>query len=266
MKSAYFKGETTDEFLQDFSIKDNQGFDLIDLKYNDGYYIAAYGKNIGKSDFFVSTTDVYVNTSPSNLRERITERQDYGYELTDLEYENGYWHSIYATNDLDSKLIVADTEADMKSQLLDLQDLNSSFSLDYQIVDIEYAEGQWVAVANYIAGDATYAISESPSEFIEENELQRNRGLELTNVEYVDGDLIGIYSKELSGESIHSPRIHADIDDFTAEIEEYRDLDYHLVNTEAIEGGWFGIYKQDADFGEPLASSSAISSSSVDII
>ena len=257
MKSNHSSQRTFSAFTRDFSSNTRNGFDLIDLKIDNGYYLAAYGKNIGKADTFVSKTTGYTTDSLPDLRKEIAAQKADGYELTDLEYSDGEWHSIYATNEGDSELIEADTYEDIKGQLLDLEELAPSSSvLNYQIADIEYAGGRWYAVANYAAGDATYEVSESPREFLGEIRRQKARGLELVNLEYVNGDHIGIYSEDLSGESIHSQGTHADIDDFTAEIEANRDRGYHLINTETINGSWFGIYKQDAEFGEPLTSAS----------
>ena len=122
---------------------------------------------------------------------------------------------------------------------------------------------------NYTFGDAAYTISEDFDEFEAEIEKQQNRGLYLNNLEYVDGEFVGIFGNSLQGESIYSPKPHADLDDFTDEIRANRRQGYDLLNIESIDDKWFGIYQENTDGTDDIITPSdekAIANPSQDII
>ena len=248
MKSKYSISEDLQEFYSDSARVASQGFELIDAKYANGVWVAAYGENIGRANTFFSTSDWNFEPTLQSFQARVAERKADGYDLTDVEYTpGGYWFGVFATNVGDSELIVAQDGADFDEQLLDLQDLDSSFSLEYQVLDIEAADGLWIGVANRTSGDATYTYSESFEEFEAEVQQQREDGIELSNVEYVGGDWYGVFTDELSGLSTYSPEFHDDLEDFTDEIQTYRSQGFDLINIESVDGDWFGIYKENVD-------------------
>lgn len=266
MKSKYSTSSNLNEFADDFDRITRLGFDLIDTKYANGIWFSAYGKNIGKADTFFNTTAWNGEPTLRGFQARIAERREQGYELTDVEYDDGYWLGIFGSNVGDSELIVAEDGAEFNQQLLDLQDLDSRFSLEYQVLDIEFADGLRVGVANRTSGDASYTFSKDYRSFEAEVQEQREDGLELTNVEYVDGFWYSVFSDELSGLSAYSPEPHADIDDFTAEILDYRSIGFDLVNIESIDGDWFGVYKENTDGTDDIITPSDMFDSPTDVV
>ena len=249
MKSKYSIAEDIDGFASDFDRvvnAEDSNFDLVDIKYANGIWFGAYGDNIGKPKLFVDYTAWNFEPSFSSFTEEIESRKAEGYELTDVEYtEGGYWFGVFAEGEVDSKLITAETMAGIDEQVEELQALDPDDLFQYQVVDLEYTDESIVGVLNSTHKDAAYTSSEDFEEFESEVQRQQDEGLELTNLEYVDGDFVGIFDSELTGESIYSPEPHADLDDFTAEIEEFRSTGYDLLNIESIDGDWFGIYKEN---------------------
>ena len=258
MKSKYSIAEDIDGFALDFDRvvnADDSSFDLVDAKYANGIWFGAYGDNIGKFKFHVNDTAWNFEPSFSGFTEEIESRKAEGYELTDVEYtEGGYWFGVFADAVVNSKLISAETMAGIDEQVEELQALDPDDLFQYQVVDLEYTDELIVGVLNSTFGDAAYTTSEDFEEFELEVERQQDEGLELTNLEYVDGDFVGIFDAELSGESIYSPEPHADIKDFKSEITAYRSQGYDLINIESIEGEWFGIYKEDIYLDDSLNS------------
>ena len=248
MKSTYSITKDIDEFADEFTRIESQGFDLVDVKYANGFWFAAYGDNIGRPKLFVNETAWNGEPTLKDFQARVAERKADGYDLTDVEYtDDGYWLGIFSDNVLDSELIIAEDDSEFEEQLLELQDLDPDSNFNYQVVDIEDAEGLQVGVVNRIFGDANYTFSEDIDEFTQEVEQQQDLGIELTNVEYSDSGLFGIFTENLSGLSAYSPQPHAGLDDFTAEIEDFGDKGFDLINVESIDGDWFGIYKENTD-------------------
>ena len=249
MKSTYSVSSSIRELETDFAAIDRQGFDLIDAKFNDGVWFSAYGKKIGKNS--VSRDIVTAWRGEPTFRgftQRVEELEDKGYELTDVEVtDDGYWLGIFASEQLESELITARTRADFDRQVDALQAQDANSVLGYQVVDIEYADGLLIGVLDRNSSDADYSFSRNGTEFGREVARQREAGLELTNVEYVDGAWYGVFSDELTGLSIPSSRPHTSIRSFEAEISDYQSRGYDLINIESIEGDWLGIYKENVD-------------------
>ena len=266
MKSTYSISSNVKELETDSEAISKKGFDLIDIKYANGVWFSAYGKNVGKANTIINDDTTWKGEPTfAGFQAQIEDRREDGYELTDVEYDDGYWVGIFSSNEGDSELIVAEDGDDFEAQLLELQDLDSSFSLEYQVLDIEYADGLWVGVANRTSGDATYTFSEDYENFELEVQQQREDGLELTNVEYVDGTWYSVFS-ELSGLSAYSPETHADIDDFTDEILDYRSKGFDLVNIESVDNEWFGVYKENVDGTDDIITPSDIFDSPADVV
>ena len=247
MKSTYSVSSNLDEFDRSFNQIDAQGYDLIDTKYANGVWFSAYDKNIGYADSRINESVASWSPSFAGFTERIKQKETQGYGLTDIEYADGYWFGVFSSSEVDSEYIVATTGVEFDDKVKDLQNPESNSVLDYHLVDVEYANGYWVGVLNKTYGDSSYSSSADFDDFTGEIQRQRSQGLELTNVEYLDGAFLGIYSDELSGISTYSPTPHATTAQFTAEIEEQRSEGYHLINIESIDGEWFGIYKENID-------------------
>ena len=252
MKSKYSISKDIQEFGSDFQRVTKEGFDLIDVKYANGIWFGAYGKNIGLSEYLVSDTAWNFEPTLDGFQAKIEEREEDGYDLTDIEYtSDGYWFGVFATNLGDSELIVAEDGEDFDRQLLDLEDLESNLAVDsiseHQVFDLELADGLWAGVAKDTFRDTTYTSSEDFEEFELEVQQQESEGLKLSNVEYLDGDWYGVFDRDISGLSIYSPEPHEDLDDFTDEIETFRGEGFDLINIESIDGDWFGIYQENTD-------------------
>ena len=270
MKSKYSISEDIKEFTSDFdrvANDEDSNFDLVDVKYANGIWFGAYGDNIGKPKLYANYTAWNYEPSFSGFLEEIESRQDRRYELTDVEYtDDGGWFGVFASAEVDSKLITAETMAGIDEQVEELQALDPDDTFQYQIVDLEYTDDFIVGVLNSTHKDAAYTTSEDFEEFELEVQRQQDEGLELINLEYVDGEFVGIFDSELRGESIYSPEPHADLDDFTDEILDNRRDGYDLLNIESIDGDWFGIYKENTDPTDDIITPSDRASDPGDII
>ena len=257
MKSTYSTSLNIRELETDFAAIERKGFDMIDTKFNDGVWFTAYGKNIGKPERVNQVTAWRGEPTFKGFKARVEELKANDYELTDVEVTpRGYWVGIFnsGSGQLESELITAKTGADFDRQVKALQAQDASSVLGYQVVDIEYADGLWIGVLDRTGSDATYSTSESYKEFTREVELQREEGLELTNLEYTDELWTAVFTDELTGLSVYSPQPHDDIKDFQAEITDFRSQGFDLINIESIEGDWFGIYKEDIYLDDSLNS------------
>ena len=266
MKSKYSISEDIQEFALDFDrvVNDeDSNFDLIDVKYANGVWVGAYGDNIGKADTFFSDTAWNFEPTLEGFQAEIAERKEDGYDLTDVEYTpGGYWFGVFASNSGDREFVVAEDREDFDQQLLDLEEnydsnlaTDSNISYEYQVLDLELADGLWTGVAIRTEIDSIYTYSEDFEEFEAEVQQQKENGMELNNIEYLDEDWYGTFNqdqyygfnKDLSGMNIYSPEPHADLDDFTAEIEDFRGQGFDLINIESIDGDWFGLYQENTD-------------------
>jgi|GEM_PF-2763772 len=266
MKSRYSISLSASELETDSEAIFEQGFDMIDTKFNNGVWFTAYGNNIGKPERVEQVTAWRGVSTFSDFQEQVEEQKADGFELTDVEVTpGGYWLGTFnsGSGQLESELITAETYADFNRQVDDLQAQDASFVLGYQVVDIEYDDGLYIGVLDRNGSDADYQFMRSYQDFTEEVAFQREEGLELTNVEYVggaNGGWYAVFTDELTGLSVYSPETHALRSDFESEIVAYRSQGYDLINIESIEGEWFGIYKEDIYFDDPLVSSSSSTS------
>ena len=255
MKSTYSISSNITELENESAAIARQGFDIIDIKYNDGVLFSSYGNNIGKLNFVVSETTWRGEPTFEGFNQKVEELKADDYELTDVEItDDGYWLGTFANNQLESELVTATTLADFNRQVDDLQAEDASSVLGYQVVDIELAGGLSIGILDRNGSDAYYTFTRSFSEFTQEVAFQREEGLELTNIDYTDGLWTGVFTDDLTGLSEYSPQSYAALADFEAEIENFRDRGYDLINVESIEGEWFGIYKEDIYSDDSLSS------------
>ena len=204
VNSENSENTTENGLKQESAFNKDLGFELIDVKYANGYWFGAYGDNIGYGDGRNADTTWISDPNFTSFQERVEDLEADGYYLTDIEYTEeytgyGYWFGVFDDKLVDSEIIVAETVDDFNSQVEDYKALYPNDSSRYHLVDLEYADGLSIGVLNRSYGNSTYVGSNDFVEFEAEVTYQQSLGLELTNLEYIDGVYVGIYSDTLTG-------------------------------------------------------------------
>lgn len=249
MKSTQSHTRNANEFVEQIESKQALGFDLIDVKYIEGYWFGSYGNNIGFADTRENETDFFGTASFPKFQTEIQNFKNQGFELTDIDYNDGYWFGTFADGEIDSFVVTSELGFNDFERQINAKLGEGSGFLTNHLVDVEYADGAWVGVFNYGFGTSDYSVQDNYREFHQEVLQQKSQGLELINLEYNDDQWFGIYSDRLSGESIYTlpDSLNQDIDDFGAEIADNQRLGYDLINVESVDGYWLGIYKENTD-------------------
>ena len=172
-------------------VRQDEGYDLVDLDYVDDTWTAVFDQN-----FFTERGSNYSKSdSLTGFAEMAEEQWSKGLSLSNVEYADGNWISVYRQDLTQTAYSTRDSLTDFKSAV------TSRRGEGFDLIGVEYAEDTWVGVFGKDPYNSTkYAIAEDTDEFLEKFELRREQGYSLIDYEQVDDDLLfGIYEKPDSG-------------------------------------------------------------------
>ncbi|MEO0925099.1 MAG: hypothetical protein AAFY63_04435 [Cyanobacteria bacterium J06643_13] len=164
---------------------EGKGYNLIDIDYIDDKWIAVFDNSSPL------TTGYDISADLDEFAVDVRDRWDEGYGgLTNVEYANGYWFSIFDRGIENSSYRITDSLTGLE-EVIQTQEEEG-----FDLVGVEYAEETWVGVFNdSLASTSAYSITSDRGEFNQDLAEFTEAGYDLIDFERVDKQWIGVYEK-----------------------------------------------------------------------
>lgn len=186
MISTYVSDTSFTDLEKEIELKSSQGLSLVDIDYADlgdgkGEWIAEF-ESLSENTVLVfnENYDIFLE----DMRQKVQE----GYELIDLEINNGY-NSAVLIDSPENKLFSATTNLDTFTG-----QIQQRWDQHYDLVNVEYGDGIWFGVFEKTSQLSGYSYSTNLDDFHETRKNYAENGYYLTDLELDNNQgIFGVY-------------------------------------------------------------------------